>query len=272
MKQYNNVTMNRGQSLIEVLVAIGVFIAGAATVGLLVLDANVSSRQGGERTQAILLAREGLEAVRSLRDADFDNIAAGAHGIALSGARWVFSGASDVQDQFTRTITVTDIDIDTKKIESVVSWQFTEVRRNSVALVDYLTDWNQTHGQGGALQADISAAKLGGGNKRLEDVKIENGSGTDVVIDKMAVWWNNNNRIEKIKIDGGQVWLHDGVGSPDGRQPSGSELDIQNFIVKAGEGKFDIDEIKFNGNMTGTDFIIKFVLLDGSTTYVLIDF
>ena len=149
----------KGQSLIEVLVAIGVFVIGIATIGVLVLDANVSSRQGIERTQAILLAQEGLEAARSLRDADFDNLAAGAHGIILSGNLWTFSGTSDIQDQFTRVITVTNRNENTKQIQSQVTWQFTEARQNSVMLTEYLVDWNQTKGTAGELSVTISAAQ-----------------------------------------------------------------------------------------------------------------
>ena len=49
-----------GFSLVEVLVSLGVFVLGTATIGLLVIDAGVASRRGLERAQAIFLAQEGL--------------------------------------------------------------------------------------------------------------------------------------------------------------------------------------------------------------------
>lgn len=258
-----------GQSLIEVLVAIGVFVAGIATVGLLVLDANVASRQGVERTQAILLAREGLEAVRSMRDGDFDNITAGAHGIALSGNKWIFSGTSDTQDQFTRVITVTDIDIDTKKIQSTVTWQFTQVRPNSVAFLDYLTDWNQTHGNAGDMIVDITSVGLNPpDNNQLRDIKIENVGSSTITIDKMTAWWNGTVKLKQIRIENTNVY---GPVSDSAAVPSGTEVDIDNFSMTSGSGVKSVNQLRFTGDVSGTDFIIKFVMFDGSTNYVLID-
>lgn len=258
-----------GQSLIEVLIALSIFVVGIATIGFLVLDANVSSRQGVERTQAILLAKEGLEAARSIRDADFDNLTAGGHGIALSGNKWIFSGTSDTQDQFTRTITITDVDVDTKKIDGVVTWQFTEARQNSVTLTDYLTDWNQTQGQAGNMSVDISTVSLNPpDNNQLRNITIQNIGVTTIIIDKITVWWNNTNKLKQIRIDGINVFGP--VTDPDAL-PSGTEIDINNFSMASGSGVKTVNFIKFTGDMSGTDFIIKFIMTDGSTKYILVD-
>jgi len=76
-----------------------------------------------------------------MRDADFDNVTVGTHGIALSGNTWILSGTSDSQDQFTRQLTVTDVDSDTKKVESAVDWQFSPSRSSAITLVTYLANW-----------------------------------------------------------------------------------------------------------------------------------
>jgi len=259
----------KGQSLVEVLVALGVFVIGVVAVGVLVIDAGTASRQGVERTQAVLLAREGLEAARSIRDADFDNLSSGSHGVVLSGDTWGFSGTSDTQDQFTRTITITSLDVDTKQVESSVTWQFTEARQSSVVFTDYLTDWNQTHGNAGELSVNIDDVEIN--NKKLEDLKIENTGGSDITIDKITVWWDNSNLIEKIRVDGDDIWKHNGEGTPDGQQPSGTELDVVDYTVEAGEGLYNIDEFRFDNSMSGTAFIILFTMTDGSTKYVLIE-
>ncbi len=249
----------------------GIFVVGIAAIGFLVLDANTSSRQGVERTQAVLLAKEGLEAVRSIRDADFENLTVGSHGIALAGNKWIFSGASDTQDQFTRVIIVTDVDIDTKQVQSKVTWQFTQSRQNLVTLTDYLTDWSQTQGKAGELSADISNATIGGGgNRRLLGITIQNIGTSSITVDKMTVWWNNSRLIEEIKIEKTIVWKYNGAGTPNGRQSSGTELNINNYVLAQGSGAHDITRIAFNGSMAGTDFIIKFVMTDGSTKYVTI--
>lgn len=266
VKLRNN-NLNGGQSLIEVLIALSIFVVGVATIGFLVLDADTSSRQGVERTQAILLAREGLEAVRSIRDADFDNLTAGSHGIVLSENKWIFSGASDRQNQFERVVTITDIDIDTKQVQSKVTWQFTQARQNSVTLTDYLTDWNQTQGQGGEnFIVDISDATLGGGNKELRDVLIENTGGSTITISKMTVWWANSNTLNRIRIEDTNVF---NVPARKGVSP-GTEIDITNFSLASGGDGQEV-RLRFNGSMLGTDFIIKFIMTDGSTKYTLVD-
>lgn len=259
----------KGQSLVEVLIALAVFIAGVATIGFLVLDSNVASRQGIERTQATLLAKEGLEAARSIRDADFDNLTAGSHGIALSGNKWIFSGTSDTQNQFTRTVTITNINVDTKRVDSAVTWQFTQARQNSVRLTDYLTDWNQTQGQAGNLSVDIGNAVLDGTYKLLQGITIQNTGMGSITIDRMTVWWNNSQLIERIRINNTNVWVWNGAGTPNGRQPSGTELNINNVVLAQGSGVKNINNISFNGSMLGATFIIKFIMSDGSTKYVL---
>lgn len=264
-----NLGNENGQLLVEILVAIGVFVVGVVTVGVLMIDAGISSRQGVERSQAISLAQEGLEATRSIRNADFDNLTAGTHGLALSGSTWGFSGSADSQDQFNRAITITNLDVDTKKIESTVTWQFTEARQGLVTFTDYLTDWKQTHGDAGELSINISGTGIN--NKSLEDINIENTGTSDVVIDKITIWWSNSNLIEEIKIEHDKVWGYNNEVSPDGRQPSGTELDIVNYTIEAGVGAYNINNIRFNDSMNGTTFIVLFTMTDGSTNYVLIE-
>lgn len=96
----------QGYSLIELLIAMSIFTIGVATVIFLVLDAGVTSTQGGERTQAILLAQEGLEAVRSIRDSDFESLGNGTHGLVLQNGKWIFQNTFDINGQFTRTLSV----------------------------------------------------------------------------------------------------------------------------------------------------------------------
>jgi Tfp pilus assembly protein PilV len=263
---------NKGQSLVEVLIALSIFVLGVAAIGLLILDASVSSRQSVERTQATLLAKEGLEASRSLRDADFDNLAAGTHGLALSSDVWTFSGTSDTQGQFTRSITISDIDVDTKKVDSSVTWAISEERQGTVVLTDYLTDWIQTHGDGGEdFIIDTSDAYVSG--KELRDISIENTSGSSVTVDKITTYWSDSSiDIEEINIDGTKVWSKSGPGSPSGKQSSGTEIDIQNFTLSGSSGKLFFDKMLFDDDIADNNLLIKFIMTDSSTKYSLMDF
>lgn len=118
--------MQKGQTIIELLVAMGIFILLISVVTFLILDSYVSDRAARERTQATFLAEEGLEQARSTRDNDWLGLV---------------SVVSETIDKFTRTITVEDIDSERKKVVSQVSWQLTEARSQEVSLITYLTNW-----------------------------------------------------------------------------------------------------------------------------------
>lgn len=136
--------MNKGQSLIELLIAMGVFILVISVIAFLVIDAYVADRLGKELTQATFLAEQGLEAARSIRDNDWTSLSVGDHGIATLGTTWVFSGTSDTVDKFTRVVTVETIDSTRRKVTSQITWDLTDLRPQDVSLVEYLTDWGET--------------------------------------------------------------------------------------------------------------------------------
>lgn len=137
-------TRLKGQSLVEVLLAIAVFVIGMATLCVLVLDASVTHRKSAERLKALALAQEGMEAVRSIRDGSFDMLAPGTHGLATSGTVWSFSSASDTYEGFTRVINVSASGTDYRVVTSTVSWQFTPTQTQSVSLAGVFTDWRRT--------------------------------------------------------------------------------------------------------------------------------
>jgi len=266
----------KGQSLIEIILAFAIFILGVASIGTLVLDAGVATQQSIDQTKGLLFAKEGIEAVRSIKDDDFDNLIDGVHGIALSSNKWILSGSSDNQDNSTRTITISAVDADTKKIESTVSWISFGRHANSVTLTEYLTDWAETHGDGADLTVDTSSASLTATSTILTGVTIQNTGTSSIEIDKLTISWENGQLIEGIEIDSGisttTLWAHTGVGSPSGKQSSGTELDINNYILTSGSGSQELNSIDFDGTMTSSDFILKFIMTDGSTRYAIADF
>ena len=265
-----------GQSLIELLIAMSILVLAVSAVTFLVLDVYTSNRAGKERIIANFLAREGEEAVRSIRDRDFDELVPGSYGLALSGGKWIFSGNYDDYGKFKRQIIISNVasdidETDIKKIESRVSWKINPLRQESISLVDYLTDWQQTQGDAGQLSVDLSLAKLGGkDNSELKNIKIKNNGSDDITIDKITVWWNNSRLIEEIRINGKEVWSETGPGTPLGKQHSGTEIDIKDFKVKSGNKSYLIDKFKFDGSMKGAVFMILFRMTDGSTKYTFV--
>ena len=131
-----------GQSLIELIVATAVFVTSVTAVVLVLVDATVSSRHTSERVKALALAREGLEAARAMRDQHFDNLIPGTYGLRVWNGRWILRGASDVQDQFVRSVAIVRPDRDTAELATTILWQLTPGRASEVTLASRLTRWN----------------------------------------------------------------------------------------------------------------------------------
>jgi len=166
---------NKGQSIIEVIVAMAIFIIIASSSVIAVLGSFSTTRLAEEETQAALFATEGLEAAQSIRNQDWDNLTTGDHGLVNASSIWAFSGTSDDpngSDKFTRTIAVADVerdesgdvvesdgtvDEDTKKITATITWNFTPTRENTVEMVTYLTNWQKGKSTGGIGGGEITA-------------------------------------------------------------------------------------------------------------------
>ena len=134
--------MNKGQSLIELVVALGIFVIVGSALVFLIFNSYIAGRLASEITQANFLAEEGLEAARSIRDNNFADLTDGDHGLDNATGNWQFLGTSETIDgKFTRIINIEEIDLDRKKVTSQVTWQFTGARPQEVGLVTYLTNW-----------------------------------------------------------------------------------------------------------------------------------
>ena len=88
----NIIKDNSGQGLLELIVAIGVITVGLFSVwGLFISNFN-AEREAGARIIAINLAREGMEAVRNIRDSNWlhieDNSDCVYNGTAFNPCKW----------------------------------------------------------------------------------------------------------------------------------------------------------------------------------------
>ncbi len=137
----------KGQSLLELIIAIGIFAIVVSVLAFFILNGYVSGRLAKEISEANFLAEEGVEAARSIRDNSWDELSPGPHGLAISGNNWIFQGAQeDISGQLrggVRKITIEDINSDAKKVTSQVTWQFTEDRFQQIKLITYLTNWQK---------------------------------------------------------------------------------------------------------------------------------
>src|SRR3989344_1346132 len=150
------IDMKKGQSLVELLVAIGLtsILLPALITGL------INSREGkpqlAQRVKAVSLMRETQEAVRSMRNRDWSNIAVnGTYHPLIWNNMWASESGLITLDGFTRSYTVSSvnrnaagalvptptgtIDPSTKKIDVIISW--TQPYTSSIDSTIYLTRW-----------------------------------------------------------------------------------------------------------------------------------
>jgi len=137
----------KGQALVELLIAMGVFVVVVSGFAFFILDSYLSGRLAKEVTVANLLAEEGMEATRSIRDNSWGGLATGTHGLVISGNNWIFQGIEedigDLLKEGVRKIIIEDIGSDRKKVVSQVAWEFTPARMQEIRLITYLTNWQK---------------------------------------------------------------------------------------------------------------------------------
>ncbi|MCZ2845758.1 MAG: hypothetical protein O2U61_04570, partial [Candidatus Bathyarchaeota archaeon] len=116
-----------GQSLIEVLIAMGLLVLNVSVITFLVLDVYLTDRIGREKMIATFLAKEGIEATKSVRDNNWNDLINGEHGLVLTGNQWMFQGTEEDISGYlhkgTRKIIVEEIDSAKKKITSEINWE-----------------------------------------------------------------------------------------------------------------------------------------------------
>lgn len=130
--------LQKGQSLVEILLTMGL----AAIMLPALLTGLVSSRQGkaqqAQRTQAIYLLNETVDAVRSVREKGWTGFAVnGVFRPVISGSSWTLASGSAVVNGLTQAITIGDVnratsgaivtnggslDPSSKKVDVSISW------------------------------------------------------------------------------------------------------------------------------------------------------
>jgi Tfp pilus assembly protein PilV len=276
-------TAKSGQSILEIIIAVAIFTLSMSSVVVLYLGVFKTNLKNNERLRADLYLQEGLEAMRSIRDYNYSQLVnTTTGGLSRTSGYWLLTGSPETLGQFTRTIRVEDVqrnsscnivasggtvDSNSKKVTVTITWDYDGVPGTTSA-IEYLNNWKVQNGCGQAsyLVINVSAAVLAGSNKRLEGITLQNLSSSAITIDKILPTWNNSRQIEGVTINGTSAWIYNGVGTPDGRQSSGVELDLQNISIAAGT-TVPLTNFTFNNSMGGADFTFVFTMSDGTTRY-----
>ena len=149
---------NRGFGLIETIVGISIATIAFLAIGQVSILSLKATQERDARIQAINIAREGIEAARTIRDTGWtDNISnlnfGSTYYLATSSGAWILTGTNPglINNKFTRTVIVDNVSRDvnddivvsggtndpgTKKITSTVSWGVGK----SIKLVAYITN------------------------------------------------------------------------------------------------------------------------------------
>jgi len=163
--------MKRGFSVVEVVLAAGIFAVFISGAVMALISGWYGNRQGADTAMAVEYAGEGMEALRSLRNRGYANLTeTAAAGIVRDASGvWVLSGTNNTTDsgRITRVIKVESVnrdvsgnivpaptgtmDTNTKKVTSKVNWNLTAARPQEIILSSYLTNWKAPIGASGGL-------------------------------------------------------------------------------------------------------------------------
>lgn len=187
-----NDNFNSGQSLVELLVTIGLLaILFPALLTGFVVTRNGRAQQS-QRLQATTYLKEAQEALRIVRANGWTNLANGTYHPVLSGSTWVLSqGEETIETNLTRQIVISDvyrdingnvvtnggvIDPSTKQITISVSW-LTPLP-SSVTATSYLTrHTSQAH-----IETTVADFTPGQSNPTTQGVTISNTNGGEIVL------------------------------------------------------------------------------------------
>lgn len=256
-------TNQAGFLLVEVILASAVFVLlVTALVGAYLYGQEVAAL-AGNRARAVMLAEEGLEATRNIRDENFTNLTPGKKGLVVSGGQWIFSGAQDTTDIFTRSIDIKKVgnDDNRKKVTVDVTWQQNPQRTGAVSLESRLTNWQATN-MASIFSANISGTAIDGAdNTKVIGITIQNIGDVPIVVDSITTDWSGapgGTKIEAIGIGGTTVWT--GSDGPKKTQ------DITNVTLAVGASPTAIDFLDFSKNMTGATLTLTFTMSDGTAS------
>lgn len=157
LKIFTSAKSRRGQSVVEAAVAIGIILLIVTALVGMGIGALRSATLSKNRSRAIAYSQEAMEAIRSIRDRDYNELAgnalAGCCGgppctpcgpceLSQTDSRWeCASGSGEILEGiFTRSFSINELAVGRLKITVSVGWSDSG-GDHTVVLDSYLTDW-----------------------------------------------------------------------------------------------------------------------------------
>ena len=279
-----------GQNLIELILALAlffIFIAG----GLLLTSRYLSTFDRSQDLNKIQpIVSETFEAIQNIAYDNWSGLIDGDHGLTISSNKWILQSSPDIIDnKFTRTVTIAPVsrdtscqivaiggttDPDTKLVTATITRQ-TDKGPFTQIFSKYYTNWSNPtpceprYGEAGQLTLDVSNANIDSTKKSLVNARFINTGTVPITLDKMTLTWTESGNITYIKINGYNHWHStNGIGTPQGDQPSGTELDLVDFVMQPGQ-TYPIDSFRFDSKVDGSTFVITCTMKDKTKTTVI---
>jgi len=135
--------MQKGQSVIEILVAMGIFVLVSNAAVLLFFGGQSLSLDSMNAQFALDYAAEGMEVTQSIRERSWDELTDGDYGLVFNAGenKWELSGTDDSKKIFTRKVTIVTLSENTKKITTEIAWQTDPLRPQTITLVEQFINW-----------------------------------------------------------------------------------------------------------------------------------
>lgn len=130
-------------SLVEVILAIAIFSLIVLSAGTVFVYTQKNLLSSAKKNKAILLADEALEALRNIKDDDFNNLFIGSYFLSEdTGSFSLVQGVEDI-DKFQRSIEIEEVDENTKKAVVEVSWEDNLQDNKLLSVEQYFTNWRK---------------------------------------------------------------------------------------------------------------------------------
>ena len=146
MKKEFSVIKLKAFSLIEVILAIALFSLYSTSIIVFITHGEESILRVGQKAKASFLAEEGIEATRAIRNENFENLIDGSYGIDSVSGKWQLVSSPTQIDGFSREITISTVDNNTKKITSKISWSKRDGSSTFLEFLTQLTNWDSYSG------------------------------------------------------------------------------------------------------------------------------
>lgn len=154
-----------GVLFLDVLIGTAVFAIVVSGVIYAMLFSQQGMLKSGDRIRGVSLARQGLVATRTIRDADFDTLEEGTFGVQLgeSGTWELTETPSTTADGYTTSIVIESLSDDRYKVTATTEWDLGIEGNGSVSVSTEMSDWHRTLEVGNWASVSLDGAYVDDG-------------------------------------------------------------------------------------------------------------